>query len=149
MQNQEMTEKTKNLTYIEAVKIYAESQTTGYKIKDRTGWTYWIEDGEACTGYWVFDKGKKGKFPDMENAPFTLIPPPLKQPTLNECLMAKRVKVKPPKGVSISLDSFLIPCDGYLRLQSCADRWRLQDISFISTALANGWQVEIVEGFEA
>jgi hypothetical protein len=145
MQNQEMTKKKENLTYVEAVKIYAESQTTGAKIKDRTGWTYWIEDGEACTGYWVFDKGRKGKFPNMDNAPFTLVPAPRKQPTLNECLRAKRVKVKPPEGVSTLWDEFVRPCGGHWRLQAYGDQWRLQDVSFIQAALSAGWDVEIVE----
>lgn len=127
--------KKETLSYEDAVKIYAESGTTGFKIQGRDGWMHWIEDGEGLTGYWPFDKGNKAGFPGAECGPFTLIPPRHRQPTLEECLRANAVKFTPPEGITFHSNV----------VRKGEAGWFQSEFNTISNALTNNWPVEIVE----
>ncbi|MEN6621526.1 MAG: hypothetical protein ABFD50_08270 [Smithella sp.] len=129
-----MDEKTEVLSYVEALKRYVNTEETGERVVDRNNWKYWVQNGveqslspDGISGCGIFG---------AIDAPFRIIKPAPKPVTLNDCLRAKRVRVTPPEGVDLTNDCFAKPADG----------WWSVDAAYIHTAIANGWQVEILEG---
>lgn len=124
-----MTEKTEGLSYVEAVKPYA----NGEILEANDGTKYFIKNGIAygLKSDWCFTNA--GLHSSKE--PFRIIKPAPKPVTLNDCLRARRVKVTPPEGFA----------NVYSGVYARVDHWHLEEVAFFQGAITNGWQVEILE----